>query len=69
MVDVIITNVIARLHQPDVDAIGGNSGFCAECDWAWPCRTWHLAAGHGHRDDCEEQGWCEHAGVPVSPAS
>lgn len=42
---------IAALHQPDrnCDGHGGNSGYCVECGWAWPCATAETASGE--RDD------------------
>lgn len=56
---------IASLHVQDVDDHGGVSGFCGECDNAWPCRTVHMANGWGEIHDCEDQGWCSHAGSPL----
>lgn len=57
---------IAALHvQGDADSRGGTSGFCAECEWQWPCRTVHLANGWGDREDCEAEGWCSHASVTI----
>jgi hypothetical protein len=42
---------IATMHQPDrnCDGHGGNSGYCVECEWAWPCATTQAASGE--RDD------------------
>lgn len=42
---------LAALHQPDrdCDGHGGNSGFCVECGWAWPCASAEVASGE--RDD------------------
>jgi hypothetical protein len=42
---------LADLHQPDrnCDRHGGNSGFCVECGWAWPCASAQVASGE--RDD------------------
>lgn len=42
---------LAEMHQPDrdCDGRGGNSGFCVECGWAWPCATYETASGE--RDD------------------
>jgi len=30
---------IAQAHQTTVDAAGGVSGYCAECEHPWPCPT------------------------------
>lgn len=35
---------IAEAHQQHVDEHGGTSGYCTECDHAWPCPTWSWAA-------------------------
>ena len=42
---------IEAMHQPDrnCDGHGGNSGYCVECEWAWPCATAEVASGE--RDD------------------
>lgn len=42
---------LADLHQPDrsCDGHGGNSGYCVECGWAWPCATADVVSGR--RDD------------------
>lgn len=58
---------ISDLHvQGEADGHGGMSGFCVECEWAWPCRTGHMARGWGDISECEEQGWCAHEGVPIN---
>lgn len=56
---------IAHLHAKGVNEDGSTTGFCAECEWAWPCRTFHMAAGWGERHDCEDARWCKHAGEPL----
>lgn len=56
---------IAHLHSKGVNDDGSTTGFCAECEWAWPCRTVHMANGWGERHDCEDARWCKHAGEPL----
>jgi hypothetical protein len=56
---------IASLHVKEVDEVGGTEGTCAECGLMWPCRTAHMAVGWGEANDCEDAGWCQHAGVPL----
>ncbi len=61
-------NAVIRLHHPDTDGSGGNSGGCAECGLGWPCLTFHVARGWGDLHDCLDAGWCHHAEVPMDPA-
>lgn len=60
-------SLIVGLHQQVRDVGGMTSGYCAECSWQYPCPTVHLANGWGEIQECEEAGWCEHAGVPLTP--
>jgi len=53
---------VVEAHTPRSDAMGGVSGFCPECDWVWPCRTYHLAKGWDWHE-CDEDRWCGHLGV------
>lgn len=59
-------NVIRELHQQGGEPGGGTTGFCTECRWQYPCPTVHAAQGWGTVHDCEEAGWCHHAGVPLA---
>ena len=59
--------IIANLHRQGEEAGGITSGFCTECGWQYPCPTVHLANGWGEVHDCEDAGWCQHAGVPLTP--
>lgn len=61
--DGILGHVVS-LHSKSVRPDGGTDGFCQECEWVWPCRTYHVAMGWGEPDDCRGENWCKHASVP-----
>ncbi len=50
-------------HEQTVATHGMTDGFCSDCDQLWPCQTLHSLNGWGSAADCEEGGWCGHAGV------
>jgi hypothetical protein len=57
---------IVQLHVKTDAGSGATTGFCAECDRAWPCQTVHVANGWGDGEDtCYTEGWCSHANVKV----
>lgn len=62
----VLLESIKSLHRNASIAGGAVTGYCAECDWQWPCPTAHLAHGWGDVAVCAEQGWCSHAGVPLT---
>lgn len=41
-VEMRLQNIISA-HRQDVDLHGGTSGYCIECQWAWPCLTYRNA--------------------------
>lgn len=59
-------HIIANLHQQGTEEGGIVTGFCTECSWQYPCPTVHVANGWGEIHDCENVGWCQHAGVPLT---
>lgn len=59
-------NMVAGLHGPTHSPGGAVTGYCSECQIQWPCPTYHIAVGWEYHD-CEEKGWCEHAGVTMAP--
>lgn len=61
--DSTLEHIIA-LHLKAVKPDGGTDGYCQECDWIWPCRTYHVAMGWGEPDECRADNWCKHAAVP-----
>lgn len=56
-------SIIAHLHAKVEGPGGTTDGTCCECNYLWPCRTYHLAAGWGLGDECYDEGWCAHAGM------
>lgn len=57
----VIFDAITKLHRKTDIGGGMTSGYCAECDVVWPCRTYHLAMGWGDTfDECWDEGWCRH---------
>lgn len=57
---------ILDIHSKTDAGGGATSGFCSECDHAWPCQTYHIAAGWGDgEENCYADGWCSHAQVKV----
>jgi hypothetical protein len=54
---------VVELHCKSEGPGGTTDGYCAECGWLWPCRTWHEAQGFGDGEDCYEARWCCHAEV------
>lgn len=56
---------IAQMHTKVKGSGGMTDGTCAECGHLWPCPTYHVAVGWGLDTfyECEEAGWCSHAGV------
>ena len=59
---------ISDLHQNTKTSGGAVTGYCCECNWQWPCPTYHIAAGWGVESyhECEEAGWCKHREVPMN---
>ncbi len=61
--------IIASRHIQGTGPAGTVSGFCVECDWAWPCPTYKVANGDAFNawdfsDDedliVQEEGICLH---------
>lgn len=49
---------IEQLHQVGRTSISMTTGYCAGCEYRWPCRTVHLASGYEYEED--EERWCPH---------
>jgi hypothetical protein len=56
---------IEDLHVQGTMDAGMVSGWCAHCDWRWPCPSAHIARWGVESGPCEEAGWCGHEGVPL----
>lgn len=56
---------IKNMHRKSEGEGGMTSGYCCECDYLWPCPTYHVAAGWGLDSfhDCAEARWCSHAEI------
>lgn len=58
---------IADLHSKTVTGDGGTDGYCSECQWLWPCKTYHIAKGYGSdaHNACVDANWCSHEQVKM----
>lgn len=57
---------IIELHCKTTGPGGMTDGYCAECDYLWPCRTVHIASGWGLGDECYADKWCVHVAAVVA---
>jgi hypothetical protein len=58
------TQAVRAFHVRTRSSAGGlTGGYCAGCDWVWPCPTLHLLEGWDY-DACIEAAWCSHEALP-----
>lgn len=56
---------VLAIHVQITGPGGVVSGYCAECEYHWPCDTYHRAKGYGPIYQCDEAKWCKHEEIPL----